>query len=76
MVGNVVVLLDELFAERLDQIDRRIGGEADMAARAVRRIAGEFDDLLADSVVSPISGTVTAWRFSSLSMRALSSSLT
>ena len=48
VVGHVIVLLDELVAERLDQVDRRIGGEADMAARAVGGVAGEFDHLLAD----------------------------
>ena len=48
MVGNIVVLLDEFFAERLDEIDRGIGGEPDMAAGAVGGIAREFDHLLAD----------------------------
>ena len=39
---------DELFPERLDQFDRRVGREPDMTARAVGGIAGEFDHLLAD----------------------------
>src|SRR6266851_7540768 len=40
VVGNVVVLLDEFFTERLDQIDGSIGREPDMTARAVGRLAG------------------------------------
>ena len=48
MVGHVVELLLELLAELLDRRDRRIDGEADMAAHAVGRIAGEIDHLLAE----------------------------
>src|SRR6202048_3262335 len=35
VIGNVIVLLDELFPERLDQFDRCVSREPDMAARAV-----------------------------------------
>src|SRR5579862_6878991 len=48
MIRDVVVLLHELVAELLDQLDRRIGGQTDMAASAVGGVARKLDHLLAD----------------------------